>query len=113
MYKRQAYIFVIFMGIPATFLYNLLAAVIRSLGDLSLIHISPWSLVGAAISRPAVVLQGFSPEGDHGGRNPSVTADAVPPPFDKGGCWTGIRMRGVPLAGTALLGMTETGLLTR
>ena len=28
-----AYIFVIFMGIPATFLYNLLAGVIRSLGD--------------------------------------------------------------------------------
>ena len=27
------YIFIIFMGIPATFLYNLLAAVIRSLGD--------------------------------------------------------------------------------
>lgn len=29
----NAYIFVIFMGIPATFLYNLLAGVIRSLGD--------------------------------------------------------------------------------
>ena len=28
-----AYIFVIFMGIPATFLYNLLAGIIRSLGD--------------------------------------------------------------------------------
>ena len=28
-----SYIFVIFMGIPATFLYNLLAGVIRSLGD--------------------------------------------------------------------------------
>lgn len=28
-----AYIFIIFMGIPTTFLYNLLAAVIRSLGD--------------------------------------------------------------------------------
>ena len=28
-----AYIFIIFMGIPATFLYNLLAGVIRSLGD--------------------------------------------------------------------------------
>ena len=28
-----AYIFVIFLGIPATFLYNLLAGVIRSLGD--------------------------------------------------------------------------------
>ena len=28
-----AYIFVIFMGIPSTFLYNLLAGVIRSLGD--------------------------------------------------------------------------------
>ena len=27
------YIFIIFMGIPATFLYNLLAAIIRSLGD--------------------------------------------------------------------------------
>ena len=31
--NAYAYIFVIFMGIPATFLYNLLAAVIRSLGD--------------------------------------------------------------------------------
>ncbi len=29
----NAYIFVIFMGIPAVFLYNLLASVIRSLGD--------------------------------------------------------------------------------
>lgn len=28
-----SYIFIIFMGIPATFLYNLLAAIIRSLGD--------------------------------------------------------------------------------
>ena len=28
-----AYIFVIFMGIPTTFLYNLLAGIIRSLGD--------------------------------------------------------------------------------
>ena len=28
-----AYIFVIFMGIPATFLYNLLAGILRSLGD--------------------------------------------------------------------------------
>ncbi len=31
--NAYAYIFVIFMGIPATFLYNLLAGVIRSLGD--------------------------------------------------------------------------------
>ena len=31
--NANAYIFVIFMGIPATFLYNLLAGVIRSLGD--------------------------------------------------------------------------------
>ena len=31
--NAYAYIFVIFMGIPATFLYNLLAAVIRSLED--------------------------------------------------------------------------------
>ena len=29
----QAYIFVIFMGIPVVFLYNLLASIIRSLGD--------------------------------------------------------------------------------
>ena len=29
----NAYIFVIFMGIPATFLYNLLAGILRSLGD--------------------------------------------------------------------------------
>lgn len=29
----RSYIFVIFMGIPATFLYNLLAGIIRSLGD--------------------------------------------------------------------------------
>ena len=29
----NAYIFIIFMGIPATFLYNLLAGIIRSLGD--------------------------------------------------------------------------------
>lgn len=29
----SAYIFVIFMGIPATFLYNLLAGILRSLGD--------------------------------------------------------------------------------
>ena len=41
-----SYIFVIFMGIPASILYNLLAAIMRSLGDsktpvyfLSLIHI--------------------------------------------------------------------------
>ncbi len=31
--NAYAYIFVIFMGIPATFLYNLLAGIIRSLGD--------------------------------------------------------------------------------
>ena len=31
--NAYTYIFVIFMGIPATFLYNLLAGVIRSLGD--------------------------------------------------------------------------------
>ena len=31
--NAYAYIFVIFMGIPTTFLYNLLAGVIRSLGD--------------------------------------------------------------------------------
>ena len=31
--NAHAYIFVIFMGIPATFLYNLLAGIIRSLGD--------------------------------------------------------------------------------
>ena len=31
--NAYAYIFVIFMGIPATFLYNLLSGVIRSLGD--------------------------------------------------------------------------------
>ena len=31
--NAYAYIFVIFMGIPATFLYNLLAAVFRGLGD--------------------------------------------------------------------------------
>ena len=31
--NAYAYIFLIFMGIPATFLYNLLAGVIRSLGD--------------------------------------------------------------------------------
>lgn len=31
--QANAYIFVIYMGIPATFLYNLLAGVIRSLGD--------------------------------------------------------------------------------
>ena len=29
----RAYIFIIFMGIPATFLYNLLSGIIRSLGD--------------------------------------------------------------------------------
>ena len=29
----RSYIFIIFMGIPATFLYNLLAGIIRSLGD--------------------------------------------------------------------------------
>lgn len=32
-HNAYAYIFVIFMGIPATFLYNLLAGIIRSLGD--------------------------------------------------------------------------------
>ena len=32
-HDAQAYIFVIFMGIPATFLYNLLAGILRSLGD--------------------------------------------------------------------------------
>ncbi len=32
-HDAYAYIFVIFMGIPATFLYNLLAGIIRSLGD--------------------------------------------------------------------------------
>ena len=31
--NAYVYIFVIFMGIPATFLYNLLAGIIRSLGD--------------------------------------------------------------------------------
>ncbi len=31
--NAYAYIFIIFMGIPATFLYNLLAGIIRSLGD--------------------------------------------------------------------------------
>lgn len=31
--NANAYIFIIFMGIPATFLYNLLAGIIRSLGD--------------------------------------------------------------------------------
>ena len=31
--NANAYIFIIFMGIPTTFLYNLLAGVIRSLGD--------------------------------------------------------------------------------
>lgn len=31
--QANAYIFIIFMGIPATFLYNLLAGIIRSLGD--------------------------------------------------------------------------------
>ena len=31
--RAYAYIFVIFLGIPATFLYNLLAGVLRSLGD--------------------------------------------------------------------------------
>lgn len=31
--NANAYIFIIFMGIPAVFLYNLLASVIRSLGD--------------------------------------------------------------------------------
>ena len=31
--RAYVYIFVIFMGIPATFLYNLLAGIIRSLGD--------------------------------------------------------------------------------
>lgn len=31
--QAYSYIFVIFMGIPATFLYNLLAGIIRSLGD--------------------------------------------------------------------------------
>ena len=34
------YMLIIFLGIPCTFLYNFLAALIRSLGDLSLIHIS-------------------------------------------------------------------------
>ncbi|MDD2956752.1 MAG: MATE family efflux transporter [Oscillospiraceae bacterium] len=33
MEHAYSYIFVIFMGIPATFLYNLLAGIIRSLGD--------------------------------------------------------------------------------
>ena len=31
--RAYAYIFVIFLGIPATFLYNLLAGILRSLGD--------------------------------------------------------------------------------
>lgn len=31
--RAHAYIFVIFLGIPASFLYNLLASIIRSLGD--------------------------------------------------------------------------------
>ena len=31
--EANSYIFVIFMGIPVTFLYNLLAGILRSLGD--------------------------------------------------------------------------------
>ena len=53
-----------------------------------------------------MVLQGFSPEGDHGGRNPSVTAAQPLAALLPYGC-------GVPLAGAALLGMTEKGLTTR
>lgn len=32
-FEADAYIFIIFMGIPATFLYNLLSGILRSLGD--------------------------------------------------------------------------------
>ena len=65
----NAYIFVIFMGIPATFLYNLLAGILRSLGDsrtpvvflviasflnialdLLLIVVIPMGVVGAAVA---------------------------------------------------------------
>ncbi len=73
----NAYIFVIFMGIPVVFLYNLLASIIRALGDsrtpvyflalaaglnivldLALILLFDWGVAGAAIA--TVVSQGVS-----------------------------------------------------
>ncbi|MBD5134278.1 MAG: MATE family efflux transporter [Clostridiales bacterium] len=73
----NAYIFVIFMGIPVVFLYNLLASVIRALGDsrtpvyflalsaglnivldLTFILLFDWGVAGAAIA--TVVSQGVS-----------------------------------------------------
>ena len=68
----NAYIFVIFMGIPAVFLYNLLACIIRALGDsrtpvyflalssglnivldLTFILVCGWGVAGAAIATVA------------------------------------------------------------
>ena len=73
----NAYIFVIFMGIPVVFLYNLLACIIRALGDsrtpvyflalssglnivldLAFILVFHWGVAGAAVA--TVVSQGVS-----------------------------------------------------
>lgn len=62
------YIFVIFLGIPAIILYNLVSGVIRSLGDsrTPIYFLVLSSLLNVALDLLAVAVLGMGVEGRHG-----------------------------------------------